>query len=570
MDMESISYPEAIRSLAKRFNVEIEESNAEQRQEEILRQSEKEAVQIVAAFAQEFFVKNLHETEEGRSTGLSYFLERGLRPDVIRAFGLGYAPDQWDSLLKEAEKAQYSRDLLEKAGLILTNDESGKTYDRFRGRITFPVFNVSGKVIAWGARMLGRDKNQPKYINSPEGILYDKSNSLYGLFQAKNAIRQADMCYLTEGYMDVVAMHQAGVENCVASSGTSLTDGQIRMVGRFTKNITLLYDGDAAGIRASLRGIDLILAAGLNVRALVLPEGHDPDSFAKANGSEELKRYLQENTRDFISFKAELAAEEAAADPIKKAELLDSIIDSIAQVPDVVKRSVFLSETARIFRMPDDALVESLNLKIFGRNRRSRSSEPSPEPPPFFPENPFETSPEPDTKADGLIQELELALLRNLVLYGEVCGEDQVKLAQHLLEDVADLDIQTPLVQQIFSEYESRMLAGTDVSQRYFLHHPQEEVKRSLINLCSDSYQLSPHWQEKYSIFIPDESELLADSVYRIVMHLKRNVLLARIRGLEWRMEEDDADELALLKEHNTLRQKEMEFARRLGVVVNP
>lgn len=571
MDIESLSYPEAIRSLAKRFNVELEESNPEQRQEEVQRQSEKDAVQIVAAFAQDFFVRNLHETEEGRAVGLAYFMERGLRPDVIKSFGLGYAPDRWDGLLTEATEKQHNPGLLEKAGLILVNEESGKTYDRFRGRITFPVFNVSGKVIAWGARMLGRDKNQPKYINSPEGLLYDKSNSLYGLFQAKNAIRQADMCYLTEGYMDVVAMHQAGIENCVASSGTSLTDGQIRLVGRFTKNLTLLYDGDAAGIRASLRGIDLILAAGLNVRALVLPEGHDPDSYAKAHGSELLKSYLLEHTRDFISFKAELAAEEAAADPFKKAELLESILESIAQVPDVVKRSIFIGETARIFRMPEDMLMESLNIRVFGKARRGRPQEEPPQPPPFYPEHP-DAENETETlsgQASGLIHELEKALLRNLVLYGEVAGEGDVKLAVHLMEDLAELEFQNQLVRQVFEEYESRMQAGEDVSQKYFLHHPEEPVKRQLIDICSDAYQLSPNWQSKYSIFIPEETDLLADSVYKIILHLKRNILLARIREMEWKMAEEDADELMLLRELSLLKKKEIEFSHRLGAVVN-
>ena len=570
MDIDSLSYPEAIRSLAKRFNIEIEESNPEQRQEEIIRQSEKEAVQIVAAFAQEYFVKTLHETEEGRSVGLPYFLERGLRPDVIRTFGLGYAADQWDGLIREAEGKQHSSELLEKAGLIVVNDESGKTYDRFRGRITFPVYNVSGKVIAWGARMLGKDKNQPKYINSPENILYDKSNSLYGLYQAKNAIRVSEMCYLTEGYMDVIAMHQAGIENCVASSGTSLTEGQIRLVGRFTKNLTLLYDGDAAGIRASIRGIDLILAAGLNVRAVVLPDGHDPDSFSKERGSEALKSYLQENSQDFISFKAGLAAEEAAADPVKKAELLESILESISLVSDLVKRSVFIGETARIFRMPEETLTESLNLRIFSRSKKSRLQEEPPDFPPLLTDHPDDSPSQegPGVSAD-LIRELETALLRILVLFGDAESGDNHMLAVHILNDISDLDLRTPFVREIFLEFEQRMHSGKDVSQRYFLHHHDENTKRQLVHICSDSYQLSPHWESKYSIFIPQEGDLLEDSVYKITLHLKRNILMEQIRNLEWRMGEEGADELALLKDLTRLKKKELEFSQKLGAVVN-
>jgi DNA primase len=260
MDIESMSYVESLRFLAKKYNIAIEESASDFKEDQA-RQTEKESLQIVMNFAQEYFHRNLHEHPDGIAIGLSYFKERGLRADIIESFGLGYALDQWDGLMQEAAKKQYSLELLEKAGLILINEETHKTYDRFRGRVTFPIYNVSGRVIAFGARMLGSDKNQPKYINSPESLLYDKSSALYGLYQARNAIRQADMCYLTEGYMDVIAMHQSGIAQTVASSGTSLTEGQIKLIGRFTQNLTLLYDGDKAGIKASLRGIDLIVAA---------------------------------------------------------------------------------------------------------------------------------------------------------------------------------------------------------------------------------------------------------------------------------------------------------------------
>ena len=575
MDIESVSYVEAIRSLARRFNVALEESEVDLREEQI-KQSEKEAIQIAANFAQEFFVRNLHETEEGRSIGLAYFLERGLRLDVVKAFGLGYASDQWDGLLREAESKQYTRENLEKAGLILINDESNKTYDRFRGRITFPIYNISGKVMAWGARMLGKDKNQPKYINSPEGILYDKSNALYGLFQARNAIRQTDMCYLTEGYMDVVAMHQAGIENCVASSGTSLTEGQIRLVGRFTKNLTLLYDGDSAGIKASLRGIDLILAAGLNVRALVLPDGHDPDSYAKAFGSENLQEYLKAHTRDFISFKAELAAQEAAADPIKKADLLDSILESIAQVPDLMRRTVFVNETARIFRMPEETLQESLNLKVFGKNKKLRQPSQAPAPDGFKEESGSGITQGQESgkksEAGDAVRELENALLRNLVLYGEHSAENDFQVAAYIMEEVADLPFQTDLAIKILAEYQSRKELGEDVSVRYFLHHPDEVLKRQLIDICSDHYQLSEHWSGKFSIPIPDEAELLSTSLYKIIIHLKRNSVLSEIKLLEIRMNEEDEslDEMELLRDLSRLKKKELEFAQALGAVVNP
>jgi len=574
MDVDSLSYVEAIRSLARRFNVELEETESDFREEQI-KQSEKDSLQIAANFAQEFFVSNLHETEEGRSIGMAYFLERGLRPDVIKAFGLGYARDEWDALLQEAEKKQYSRELLEKAGLILINEETHKTYDRFRGRITFPIYNVSGKVMAWGARMLGKDKNQPKYINSPESILFDKSNALYGLFQAKNAVRHSDMCYLTEGYMDVIAMHQAGVENTVASSGTSLTEGQIRLIGRFTKNLTLLYDGDKAGIKASLRGIDMILAAGLNVRAVVLPDGHDPDSYAKDYGSAALQDYLKSHIRDFISFKAELAAEEASSDPIKKAELLESILESISLVPDAVRRSIFLAEAARIFRMPEDTLHESLNLRVFNRNKRSRNQSET-----YSPTNQTGQNPSPvpvvDEKvklneADSLILELENALVRNLVLFGEMKIEEEFTVAKYILEEVADVNFQSELTKKVFEEYSDRHKEGHDVSPSYFLHHPEETLKRSVVDLCAGSYHLSHNWAGKFNIVIPEEEDLLAASLFKVILQLKRNHILAEIRLLEARMssENEDEDEMVLLVEISKLKKKEIEFSGKLGSVIN-
>ena len=576
MDVDSLSYVESIRSLARRFNVELEETESDFREEQI-KQSEKDSLQIAANFAQEFFVANLHETDEGRSIGLAYFVERGLRPDVIKAFGLGYARDEWDALLQEAEKKQYSRELLEKAGLILINEETHKTYDRFRGRITFPIYNVSGKVMAWGARMLGKDKNQPKYINSPESLLFDKSNALYGLYQAKNAVRHTDMCYLTEGYMDVIAMHQAGVENTVASSGTSLTEGQIRLIGRFTKNLTLLYDGDKAGIKASLRGIDMILAAGLNVRAVVLPDGHDPDSYAKDYGSEALQVYLKNHIRDFISFKAELAAEEASSDPIKKAELLESILESISLVPDAVRRSIFLAEAARIFRMPEQTLHDSLNLRVFNRNKRSRN--------PGEATTPSSQSGQPgdvvvvsqvDQKeklgqAESLILELENTLLRNLVLFGEMKIEDEFTVARYILEEVVDLNFQSETTKKVFAEYSDRQKDGHDVSPAYFLHHPEEELKRSVIDLCAGSYQLSHNWAGKYNIVIPEEEDLLAVSLFKVILQLKRNHILAEIRLLEARMNSDNEedDEMVLLIEISRLKKKELEFSEKLGSVIN-
>jgi DNA primase len=563
---------EALRFLAKKYNIQLEESQVELKEEQA-KQSEKEALQIVMNFAQEFFRHNLHETEEGKAIGLSYFRERGLRADIIESFGLGYALDQWDALMQEAARKQYNNELLEKAGLILINEETHKTYDRFRGRVTFPIYNVSGRVIAFGARMLGTDKNQPKYINSPESLLYDKSNALYGLYQARNAIRQADVCYLTEGYMDVIAMHQAGIANTVASSGTSLTEGQIKLIGRFTSNLTLLYDGDKAGIKASLRGIDLIVAAGLNVRAVVLPDGHDPDSYAKEYGSEALSEYLKTHTQDFVAFKAGLAAEEAALDPIRRAESIDSILETISLVSDVIKRSVFVAEAARTFKMSEEALTESLNNKIYERLRRPKPRLPQEQtgmgaPPSEQPENPLTQAFE---EQQSPLFELERTLVRSLILFGHKPIEEDYLISHYILEQVAELELKSETLRKLKEEYSERLDFGEEMSPDYFLHHPAEVIKRMVIDLCAEFYQLSPNWETKYQVVIPTEEDLLTTSLYSNILRLKKSHLLEEIRLLEVQLENlnPEEDDLEILKQIMELKQIEMTLSRELGSVMN-
>jgi DNA primase len=572
MDIESMSYVEALRHLAKKYNVPIQESETDRR-EDLERQSEKESLQIVTQFAQDYFKRQLLESDEGKAVGLSYFRERGLRNDMVEAFGLGYAPDLWDGLLQEASKKQYSVELLEKAGLILVNDETKKTYDRFRGRVTFPIFSVAGKVIAFGARMLGSDKNQPKYINSPESPLYDKSQALYGLYQARNAIRQTDMCYLTEGYMDVIAMHQAGIPQTVASSGTSLTEGQIRLVGRFTKNLTLLYDGDKAGIKASLRGIDLIVAAGLNVRAVVLPDGHDPDSYAKAFGSEALQEYLKTHTQDFISFKAGIAAEESAQDPIKRAESLDAILETISLVDDVVRRSIFVGEAAKQFKMGEESLHEALNKKIFDRVRKGPMTRPT---------EAAHTDGHQGQELSNLqtlafeeqqspVFELESSILRSLLLFGHTDIDEQVKVAHYILEHLEDVELRSERLERIRTEYSDRLLFGEALSPDYFLHHPEEELKRLAIDVCAEFYQLSPNWETKYSIYIPTEEDLLSKALFSNILHLKRLHILYEIQELERQLDhlEGEDDGLSILRKHQEKKQVEIHLSKELGTVVH-
>jgi DNA primase len=531
MDIESLSYVEAIRFLAMKYQIVLEESK-EAVAEDLVRQSEKEALQIVVSYAQQHFRQNLLETEEGKSIGLSYFKERGLQAEIIEQFGLGYALNEWDYLLKSATEKQFNPENLEKAGLLIRNEESGKLYDRFRGRVTFPIFNISGKVIGFGARMLGKDKNQPKYINSPESALYDKSNALYGLFQARQAIRVMDSCYLTEGYMDVIAMHQAGISNTVASSGTSLTDGQIKLVGRFTKNITLLYDGDKAGIKASLRGIDLIVASGLNVRAVVLPNGHDPDSYAKEYGPASLEEYLKSHTQDFISFKAGLFAEEAALDPIKKAEGIESILETISLVADVIRRSVFVKEAARLFQVPEETLTQVVNQRIFSRIRKTKSKSESEEiSEPELLENPLAQAFE---EEKSLLYQIEMEIVRLLILHGNKTIEGQFLVAHYVLEQMAEIELKTDILAQLVKEYSERLDFGENLESDYFYHHPEESKKRLIIDFCEPFQEevisyTSKSW-EKYDDL---ESLNISESLYKTILLLKFQHISLEIKEIE-------------------------------------
>ena len=356
MEHEHFSYPEAIRFLAKKYNIEIEET--EQTSEEKEQASEKESMYLVSEFAKKYFHETLLNTEEGKAIGLSYFKERGFTNETIEKFGLGYSPDTWTALTDEALKNGYSLEFLEKTGLTIVKED--KKFDRFKGRVMFPIQSMSGRVLGFGGRILVTDKKAAKYLNSPESEIYHKSKILYGIFQAKQAIAKNDNCYLVEGYTDVIQFNQSGIENVVASSGTALTSDQIRLISRLTKNITVLFDGDAAGLRASIRGIDLILEEGMNVKVCTFPNGEDPDSFAKKTSFEDLTLYLEENAKDFIQFKASLLFEDSKNDPIKKAELIRDMVTSISKIPDRIKREVYTKETSRIMDISEDVLVNTL------------------------------------------------------------------------------------------------------------------------------------------------------------------------------------------------------------------
>ena len=357
MEHEHFTYPEAIRFLANKYNIEIEET--ETSQEDKIEANEKESMYLVSEFAKTYFQDTLLNTEEGKAIGLSYFKERGFTNETIAKFGLGYSPETWDAFSKEALSKGYQLEFLEKVGLTITR-EDGKHFDRFKGRVMFPIQSLSGRNLGFGGRILTNDKKAAKYLNSPESEIYYKSKVLYGIFHAKQAIAKQNNCYLVEGYTDVIQMHQAGIENVVASSGTALTPDQIRLINRLTKNITVLFDGDAAGLRASIRGIDLILEEGMNVKVCTFPDGDDPDSFARKNSYEDLVAYLENNAKDFIQFKASLLMNEAQNDPIKKADLIRDMVVSISKIPDRIKREVYIQECSRIMDISEQVLQNTL------------------------------------------------------------------------------------------------------------------------------------------------------------------------------------------------------------------
>ena len=372
MEHEQLSYYEALKYLAKKYNIEVHEK--ELTDEERQKRSERENMFVVNTFAQEFFSKSLLETDEGRSVGLAYFKERGFNEDIIRKFGLGYSPEKRDALAVEAQKRGYKIDYLLKTGLC-REGQNGRIYDLFSGRVMFPVYSVSGKVVAFGGRILKSGVKISKYFNSPESDIYHKSDELYGIYQAKRAIEKERRCYLVEGYTDVLSMHQSGIENVVASSGTALTHGQIRLIHRFTDNITVLYDGDAPGIKASLRGIDLLLQEGLNIKVVLLPDGEDPDSFAKSQSAESFTRYIKEHETDFIRFKTQLLLEDAGEDPIKRADIISNIVESISLIPDAIVRSVYVQECSRLLQIDEQILLSELNKRRQKRAEQQFSRE---------------------------------------------------------------------------------------------------------------------------------------------------------------------------------------------------
>ena len=585
MEHEHLSYPEALRWLAKKYNIEIHEEKKTDEQQQ--RDNERESLFLVSGFAQKHYSKNLHETEEGKAVGLSYFRERGFRQDIIEKFQLGYSPETWRDLTDAALAAGYKIEYLVKAGLTIQNEENkDKYFDRFHGRVIFPIHNASGRVIGFGGRTLKTDKKVAKYINSPETEIYHKSNVLYGLYFAKKQIIQDDVCYLVEGYTDVTSMHQAGIENVVASSGTSLTVDQIRLIRRYTNNITILYDGDPAGIKASFRGIDLILEEGMNVRVLLFPDNDDPDSYSKKVSNEEFKSFIRENTKDFIAFKTELLTADTQNDPIKKAALIHDIVNSIALIPDAITRSVYVKDCSRILDIEEQTLLNELN-KQRRKNHDKKATavtktETSGGEESFIPDSTAKPSEQPLVEQKTRTEYQEREIIRLLLNYGTspvpMKGQDEEGNIEEIEGTLADFLVieseheqypfETEVYRRIMEEYVKHHHEGVALDYNYFIHHPEKTMSEVAVDFVSIPYQLS-NW-DKHFIYVTVEAQNILKAAQKAsnALHLRRLEVMINDVQAELRESKDVDEQLILIQKQKSLIEAKMEFSKRLGRVI--
>lgn len=609
MKHEQLSYFDALRVLAKKYNIEIQERELTDTEKQV--KNDRESMLIVNSFAQKYFSSMLYEHLEGKSIGLRYFGERGFREDIIRKFQLGYSLEQRDALFLEATKSGYKKEFLEKTGLVITYDNGGVA-DRFRGRVIFPVHTLSGKVVAFGGRVLKKDEKMAKYVNSPESEIYHKSNELYGIYFAKQAIVKADRCFLVEGYTDVISMHQAGIENVVASSGTALTQGQIRLIHRFTNNITVLYDGDAAGIKAALRGIDLLLEEGMNIKVVLLPDGEDPDSFARKQNATQFGEFIQQHETDFIRFKTRLLLDDAGDDPIKRSNLITDIVRTVAIIPDNIARSVYIRECSSMLEIDERVLLNEVNKLKLTKDEKRGGVAPAqdvpltaiPDYPPlpeymdeaFPPEAPpFPLEDYRPEEADQRMQQqvvppkrvlsspfevYELALLRYVVRFGECVLYDytDAETKEHVIIKVAeyikynleedDLAFLNPLFKQMLESAAALCANDEFIASRYFLSHSDQVISRLAANLLSDKYHLSKY-HTKYRE-LEEEKDRLEQVVLRDLYGLKDAYILSRIKDVQVKLKEAQVERnmektMELMQELTKLNEIKSALAKELG-----
>ena len=566
MEHEHFSYPEAIRYLAKRYYIEIEETEQSDEQKE--QANERESMYLVSEYAQNYFVNTLWNSEPGKAIGLSYFKERGFTDDTIKKFGLGYALDEWEAFTKTALADGYQLEFLEKTGLTIVKEQTGgtqKTFDRFKGRVLFPIHSMSGRVLGFGGRILTNDKKAAKYLNSPESEIYHKSKVLYGIYYAKQAIAKTDNCFLVEGYTDVIQMFQRGIENVVASSGTALTPEQIRLINRLTKNITVLFDGDAAGLRASLRGIDLILEQGMNVKVCTFPEGEDPDSFSKNNAYEDVVLYLEENAKDFIQFKTSLLAKEAANDPVKRADTVRDIVNSIAKIPDRIKQEIYIQECSKMMQLSEEVLYNTLaqiNKKVVSDTVKKAKQE----------QKSFEVvKNEQSVEKVNVQKELERKIIEILLLYGDqkqefedlVLKENEdgdLILAPETIEakvyEKVYLDLQEDEIELsnerfrgVYYHLVQKLNEETDFTVNTFIAGLDQETGNEISSILMEEEKYTLHNWERKDIYPKSKEYGIAQLVSETILTLRCNLIKNRIALLQKDTEDSKAHNPEVLEE---------------------
>ena len=590
MEHEQMSYPEALRYLAKKYNIEIKERELTNEEKEV--QSNRESMFIVNNFARDYFQNILKNHVDGRSIGLAYFRQRGFRDDIIDKFQLGFSTEGRDALAQEALRKGFKQEFLVKTGLCYETDDH-KLRDRFWGRVMFPVHTLSGKVVAFGGRVLSTEnKKLAKYVNSPESEIYHKSNELYGIYFAKQAIVKQDRCFLVEGYTDVISMHQSGVENVVASSGTSLTPGQIRLIHRFTNNITVLYDGDMAGIKASIRGIDMLLEEGMNIKVCLLPDGDDPDSFARKHNATEFQNFIQEHETDFIRFKAQLLMEDAGKDPMKRAELINDIVRSIAVIPEAIVRDVYIKECGQLLRIEDKLLVSEVakrrelqaekgNKPIASNN--APTPQPGEMPPPFPPEemeaDTYQAFIPQEGKEGQEFYKYERLIIQMIVRYGEkvMCNltdeegnEVPVTVVEYVINDLKEdeLAFHNPLHRRILSEASEHIHDQEFASERFFVAHPDPKISTIATELASDRYQLSKY-HSKTQKLVTDE-ERLYEMVPMLMINFKNAIVAEELKHIMYALQDpsianDNAQCDAVMQRYKEMKEIQNLMAKRLG-----
>lgn len=575
---EHMSFVEAVRWLAKRYRIELEEE--EQSEEQQLEQSERESLAVVQQWALEWSMDQLWNTDEGRQIGLAYFLERGFREETVRTFQLGYVPERGDAFAKAALAHGFSPELLEKAGWIKRR-ENGTPWDFFQGRVTFPIHGLAGQPIAFGARTLRSDKKLPKYFNSPESTLYVKSRSLYGISHARKAIVEQGHCLLVEGYTDVISLHQAGITNVVASSGTSLTVDQVRLIKRYAPGITILYDGDAAGIKASLRGIDLIIAEGLNVKVVVFADGDDPDSFARKHSSGEIQAFLEGSAKDFLAFKADLLVQEAGEDPVRKAAAIHELVASVALVPDHVLRSLYIKQCAGLLGVAEQALVSEMN-KVLRSSYRKKLGGAAPPPEELL--DPAIAAPQPVVEDLGTIPQ-ERDLLRLLIAYGHeritVPMEDleeegfidvELSVAELMFQSLAndDMNLEEPVLHEIYRDYSVAVKLGETVTANRYIAHENPAWRAMAIDLLAERHVLSPNWQAKHKIHVTHEKDELLNAVQQALHMLKERRVDRMLKQKQEQLKEltEEADIEMAMRTLVALQEAKKAFAKVTGRVV--